>query len=151
MTVLQVASERGLISILIRYTLDPQTGYFRQLIWEYGSLSMAKHPWFGIGFTDYERLPWMVNSIDNHWLLLGIRHGYITPICILTASIFAIYEVARQSARAGEVDRKMLLGLNVGLVGLVLSAFTTSYFGGLLTWFMMLIGCAYSVSRPATK
>lgn len=145
------ASQNGVMPIIIRYTLDPATGWFRQLIWEYGTRSMDKHPWFGIGFTDYERLPWMINSIDNHWLLLGVRHGYIAPICFFMASIFAIYCLSDASGRLQGIDRKLARGVVFSLVGLVLSGFTTSYFGGTLTWFITLIGIAYSLSGHSTR
>lgn len=148
---IQMASQNGLLSIIIRYTLDPQTGRFRQLIWEYGFRSVAKHPWFGIGFTDYERLPWMVNSIDNHWLLLGIRHGYIAPVCLMAASLGAIYQLSQASSTLNNVDSKLARGVVYALVGLVLSAFTTSYFGGILTWFIMLIGIAFSLSGHSAR
>lgn len=148
---LQMASENGVMPIIIRYTLDPATGWFRQLIWKYGTLSMDKHPWFGIGFTDYERLPWMINSIDNHWLLLGVRHGYIAPICFMAASLGAIYHLSHASSTLNNADGKLARGVVFSLVGLVLSGFTTSYFGGTLTWFIMLIGIAYSLSGQSAR
>lgn len=137
---LQVASQNGVVSIIVRYTLDPATGWFRQLIWEYGSRSVAKHPWFGIGLTDYERLSWMINSIDNHWLLLAIRHGYITPVALLLGCLIAMISLGQVVPHLSKVERKLGIAISVSLFGMVMLAFTTSYFGGTLTWFMMLIG-----------
>ncbi|MES2302985.1 MAG: hypothetical protein V4521_13085 [Pseudomonadota bacterium] len=148
--IVQVGSQNGVVPILVRYTLDPATGWFRQLIWEYGTRSVAKHPWFGIGFTDYERLPWMINSIDNHWLLLAVRHGYITPICIFLSCVVGIVSLSRMSVRVTEKDRKFAVGICVALTGLVLSGFTTSYFGGTLTWFSMLIAITLSLGDIRT-
>lgn len=148
--IVQVGSQNGVVPILVRYTLDPATGWFRQLIWEYGTRSVAKHPWFGIGFTDYERLPWMINSIDNHWLLLAVRHGYITPICIFLSCVVGIFSLSRMSVRVAEKDRKFAVGICVALTGLVLSGFTTSYFGGTLTWFSMLIATTLSLGDIRT-
>lgn len=147
----QNASQSGVMPIIIRYTLDPQTGWYRQLIWEYGTRSIERHPWFGIGFTDYERLPWMINSIDNHWLLLGVRHGYIAPICFFMASLVGIYRLAEASGGFQAMDRKLARGVVFSLVGLVLSGFTTSYFGGTLTWFIALIGISYSLSENSAR
>jgi len=143
---LETASQNGVMPIIIRYTLDPSTGWFRQLIWEYGTQSIEKHPWFGIGFTDYERLPWMINSIDNHWLLLGVRHGYITPICIFMACLVSAMSLAQASASLGKSDGKLARALVCSLVGLVLLGFTTSYFGGMLTWFSCMIAICVSLS-----
>ena len=142
----EMASQNGVIPIIIRYTLDPSTGWFRQLIWEYGTRSIEKHPWFGIGFTDYERLPWMINSIDNHWLLLGVRHGYITPICNFIVCLVGVISLSHVSARVGKSDGKLARAVVCSLVGLVLLGFTTSYFGGMLTWFSCLIAICVSLS-----
>lgn len=139
-------SQSGVIPILIRYTLDPQTGYFRQLIWEYGLISIGNYPWFGIGFTDYARLPWMINSIDGHWLLLGVRHGFLVPLLFLIPCVTAIFELALASNSVGRDDKKLLFGINIALIIMVISAFTVTYFGASIIWFMALIGVSYSVS-----
>lgn len=150
--VIELASQNGVMPIIIRYTLDPQTGYYRQLIWEYGMRSIANYPWFGIGFTDYERLPWMITSIDNHWLLLGVRHGYIAPICVFTSCILGILGLARTSIGLGKTDSGLAKAIIFALTGLIISAFTTSFFGGLHTWFFMIVGIALSLGdRPAKQ
>lgn len=143
----EMSSQNGVVSIIIRYTLDPQTGFFRQLIWEYGTQSIAEHPWFGIGFTDYERLAWMVNSIDNHWLLLGIRHGVIVPFCILMACLVAIINLSQRSSALSKSDGKLARAFVFSLVGMVFLGFTVAFFGGTLIWFCMLLGIATSLSK----
>ena len=47
---IQLATQSGVIGILIRLSLNPATGSYRLLIWEYGLQSIANHPWIGIGF-----------------------------------------------------------------------------------------------------
>lgn len=148
---LEMASQNGVMPIIIRYTLDPQTGYFRQLIWEYGVRSIEKYPVFGIGFTDYERLPWMVSSVDNHWLLLGIRHGYVTPVCLLMVCLVVIISLAQYSTDLSRNDCRLARAIVFSMIGLVLSAFTASFFGGILSWFVMLTGITISLTDPANK
>lgn len=147
----EIASQNGVLPILIRYTLDPQTGYYRQLIWEYGMRSIANHPWFGIGFTDYERLPWMITSIDNHWLLLGVRHGYIAAICIFMSPLAGILSLAKTSSYLGKNDGVLAKAIIFSLTGLIISAFTTSFFGGMQTWFFMLVGISLSLADRSSK
>lgn len=148
----EIASQNGVLPILIRYTLDPQTGYYRQLIWEYGMRSIANHPWFGIGFTDYERLPWMITSIDNHWLLPGVRHGYIAAICIFMSSLVGILSLAKTSVCLGKTDGVLAKAIIFSLTGLIIAAFTTSFFGGIQTWFFMIVGISLSMpARPSTQ
>lgn len=147
----EMASQNGVMPIIIRYTLDPATGWYRQLIWEYGTRSIERHPWFGIGFTDYERLPWMINSIDNHWLLLGVRHGYITPVFFFIGCLVAVISLAQASARFNKYDGKLARAIVFSLVGIVLLAFTTSLFGGILTWFFVLLGVSLTISTEVSQ
>src|SRR3546814_1376571 len=53
--VVHLASQNGVVNILVRLTLDPQTGYFRLLIWRHGVESIRNHPPGGIGYAAYER------------------------------------------------------------------------------------------------
>src|SRR3546814_18847123 len=39
--VVHLASQNGVVNILVRLTLDPQTGYFRLLIWRHGEIGRA--------------------------------------------------------------------------------------------------------------
>ena len=153
---IHLASENGFFRFLIRYTLDPQTGFYRLLIWEYGLLSVANHPWFGIGFDRYEALPWMVASVDTHWLMLAIRHGLITPFALFIGSAAVVYKLAiRATGSTREHDGIFYVGLAISLAVLMLLAFTVAYFGAIQTWFCIVIGCCAglvtSADRPVRK
>jgi O-antigen ligase len=134
-----VASQNGLLSILIRFTLSPQTGHFRRLIWEYGTLSVSHHPWFGIGFAEYERPDWMVPSVDNHWLLLAMRFGIFPSLAIFVFAISVIWLVCLSSSRASAADRGLRVGLAISLFVIVMLGFSVSFVGGVQMWFHMLL------------
>jgi len=138
-------SQNGLINVLIRFTLNPQTGQFRRLIWEYGTQSVARNPWFGIGFTDYERPEWMVPSVDNHWLLLAMRFGIFPSIAFFTVAIGAIWLISNASKRANEQDKRFFTGIAIAIFALTLLGFTVAFFGGPLMWFNMLLAICVSL------
>lgn len=148
---IQVASQNGLIPVLIRMTLNPQTGYYRLIIWRFGVESVERHPLFGIGFAVYERPDWMNTSIDSYWLMLAIRHGLAVPVAILAASLFALAVVGRTSVTRTEVDRQTLVGLAIALACLVVAGFTVAFVGGILTWFLLILGAAYSLAHPVRR
>ncbi len=85
----QIVSNRSPISIVTQMVvLDPQTYWYRRLIWEYGSTSALNHPIFGIGLNDWDRPGWMPNgTIDNFWLVEAMRFGFAAPILLLLAGI----------------------------------------------------------------
>lgn len=139
LAVLQLISQNGLVAILIRYTVNPATGYFRLLIWEYGSQSVAKHPWFGIGYTPYEKLPWMVDSVDTIWLAIAIRNGLPPAILLGLAVLLAIAGLAKTASRNRLADGSTSLGLAITLAIFFILGFTVSFFGGMRIWFIMLL------------
>lgn len=142
--IIEVFSAKGLTAFLIRYTLDPATGYYRQLIWQYGSASVMRHPWIGIGYTDFERLRWMGTSVDHHWLLLAMRHGLIVPLAFLSAFLTVIYLLSKKASRHVGVDRMTYIALAAVLSALVIAGLTVTYFGQMQTMFYFLFGICLS-------
>ncbi|WP_427966470.1 hypothetical protein [Altererythrobacter sp.] len=146
---IHIASQNGIISILIRMTLNPQTGYYRLLIWRFGVQSVEKFPVFGIGFAVHERPDWMNSSVDSYWLVLAIRHGLAVPAALFLVSIFAILALGRCTTMLEEVDRRTVLGLAIALFVLVIAGFTVAFVGGLLTWFLVILGASLSLTQSA--
>jgi len=145
---IEIGSKGGLVNVLIRQTLDPQTGYFRKLIWEYGLISIGKHPWLGIGYEEYERPPAMhSSSVDAHFLALGIRDGVFVPLAILAAFIITQVALGRAIGRISGPDRKLLLGVNGSLFGLLVASMTVTFFSEGMIWFMALIGIGSSLGQ----
>jgi hypothetical protein len=140
--IINIVSNRGLDDFIIQFgTLDPATGYFRQMIWTYGMQSVYHHPLFGIGFNDYQRPVWMVtNSVDAYWLLYAIRYGPLAAIFPLAACFSAIFALVRSEAYASPSDARFYRGIIIGFSVLVLMGFTVAFQGGTLTWFTLLLG-----------
>lgn len=143
--VIHLLSENGLISVIIRYTLTPQTGYYRLLIWEYGTESVKTNPMFGIGFEQFEALSWMGDSIDAHWLNLAVRHGLPPAILLLSLTVAVIWGCARSASRFSEPNSSTLIGFAITLATLLVVAFSVAYFGGMLIWFVIIVGIATSI------
>lgn len=141
-------TERGIIVFFSSFTLNPQTSAFRRIIWQYGTQSVEKHPWFGIGFSEYERPAWMLSSsVDNHWLLLAMRFGLIPAIATLIVSIAGVVLLASASAKASEDERRLLVGLAIALFSIVLLGFSVAFFGGAVYWFYMMFAIALSLAK----
>lgn len=144
---LHTLSENGLISILIRYTFNPTSGYYRLLIWEYGSLSVEQNPWFGIGFSKFEGLEWMGDSIDAYWLAIAVRNGLPVSLLLVAATLLAFVGLTAAAGRVRGDDQATMIGLAVVLIMLFVLGFTVSFFGGLLAWFAILLGIGTTFGR----
>lgn len=145
--VVHMASQSGVINILVRLTLDPQTGYFRLLIWRHGIESIRNHPLSGIGYAAYERPDWMSSSIDSQWLVLAVRHGLVAAAALFAVAGIAVAATSLASLRHDEADRRMMVGLAITLFMMTLMGFTVAFFGGLLIWYFTLLGMGMSLAQ----
>lgn len=147
--ILEFGTKSGLVNLLIRQTIDPQTGYYRKLIWEWGLKSVDRHKLFGIGYADYERplaiLP--SGSVDAHFLFLAMVFGIIVPLAILLAAVIAQIKLGQVVAKGTGKDRDLLFALNAVLMILMISSMTVTYFGEARVWFMTIIGAAVSLGQ----
>lgn len=149
--VLQILAPNGLVGVLIRYTMNPASGYYRLLIWEYGSRSVAAHPFFGIGYTPFEKLIWMTDSVDTIWLAIAIRNG-LPPALLLAAAVVLVIAMLIRSASIGDpYGRQMLKGIAITLAIFFILGFTVSFFGGALIWFAMMLGVGTSLGHGFVK
>lgn len=145
---IQIFSQSGLIKFVIRYAaLNPQTGYFRLLIWEYGWASVATSPWIGIGyFSSYTRPAWMrSDSVDNYWLLQSLRYGVPCMALMLLGMVWIIVSLARsrQGVELGSLKgRRVAIGLCVALSTTIVSLLTSAPWGADMVWLIALTGMA---------
>lgn len=136
---LQVISQSGVVSVIARLTLAPETAEYRKLIWEYGSASVVKHPWFGIGYNQWERLHWMGESVDAHFLLLAVRHGLIVPVILLFMIIYNMIKLGKVIPQLAPQDRAFAVGINIMMVVYLLVGQTVNYFGSANIVFMSMV------------
>lgn len=148
-----VASQNGLAVVLTRFTLVPHTAAYRLVIWEYGSETVRQNPWFGIGYQQWERLAWMGESVDAHFLLLAMRHGLVVPILVMVAAIYAMIRLGMKAQSLAPHDRYMVTGINMALAIMLIAGQTVAFFGASNLVFMSLIACVASlvsaVNQPA--
>lgn len=144
--IIQVSTQNGLISIVVRLSLNNWTAYYRTLIWKYGIISVKNNPIFGIGFYEYDRPGWMTDSIDAHWLLWAVRHGFLLPVLLLMTVFMAVYGLANGSGCLAVRDRNIARATAISIAVFVISGFTVAYFGGIVCWLSMLIGMGTSLA-----
>jgi hypothetical protein len=139
--VVDCLSNRGVTGLMIAYgTLEPGTGGWRMLEWEYGSAEVRRHPAFGIGFGDWERPAWMApSSIDSFWLATAMRFG-LPCVTLLIGMIVALI-VGVAMVRIVDVrEQRCRLGYTTSIVGIAFAATTVHLWGSAFTWFFFLLG-----------
>ncbi|AIY65428.1 O-antigen ligase family protein [Pseudoalteromonas piratica] len=143
--ILELLSSSSALTALIRlFTFNPQTGYFRLLIWEFASQSVTNNPIFGIGLHDWVRPFWMPPSIDSFWLVNAVRHGFPGVLVIFSFVILLIYELHKLILSVPEKNN-MLFGLLAVFVGIVLIGFTVHFWAGVYIYIFALFGLTVSI------
>lgn len=137
---IDLVSTRNPLDVVISYlTLDPQTGFFRKMIWEYGIKNIVSNPLFGIGFKDWIRPSFMPPSVDSFWLLMTMRHGI--PAFIFLCLIFV------ESFQAGaryefEIYEKYLI---IAIYSIAFAGLTVHFWNALYVFVFFLIGLKTNV------
>jgi hypothetical protein len=141
-----LVTNRGVTGLLADASLNPQTAYYRLVIWEYGSKVVWDNPLFGIGYNQWARPAWMTTSVDAHFLALAMRSGLPTLLLLILGMITAFVGTGTRAVLSRPADRDLLFALNVTLVVLVFGALSVTYFGEANVFFMMMIGIAASAA-----
>ena len=121
-----IASDRGPVRVLISVvSLNPETAYTRYLQWVFASDDIAASPLMGIGFSEWSRPFWLGNSVDSHWLLVALRHGY--PAVILLGLFFWLSMAGfwKEYRRSNDA---LSFAFFVSVSSFVIAAFTVAYF-----------------------
>jgi hypothetical protein len=140
---LELVSQSGAVSAIIRYAaLNPATGSYRLLIWDYGTANVASNPLFGIGYDEYARADWMGRSVDNHWLLVAIRHGLPALVPLLAMPLALIVRLAIISNRLPSVAGVPYAAFMIALFSFTAMGITVAYWTAALAFFYFLVGCS---------
>lgn len=126
---LHMLTKNGIISVISRLTLSPDTAEYRVNIWHWGFVNIEKHPWFGIGYKQWERFSWMVESVDAHFLLLAMRHGIVVPVMMLAAIFYGIVRLGLIIPNLAPKDREFVIGINICMIIFLIVGQTVNYYG----------------------
>lgn len=152
--VVELTTKLGFYNLLVRYaSLNSASAYNRVLIWQFGTENVARNPWFGIGYSDWDRPKWMLSdSFDHFWLLLALRFGIPLTFFLLGASLMAVAMIGIRSRKMNFHDARLARGVAISLAVFVLGLNSVSLWMSPLAWFFMLIGLSVSLgSEPVVR
>jgi hypothetical protein len=148
---LEFGTKSGSFNLIMRYaSLNSYSAFNRVLIWRYGTMSVEKHPWFGIGYAEWERPIWMVSgSIDHYWLKQAIQFGIIPALTLAIATTLAVLALIRKSGREQQTDKMALRGLAIAMSVFALGIVSVSIWLSTQVWFHMMLGLCVSIGYAA--
>jgi hypothetical protein len=129
-------------------TLDPQTAYFRLLIWDAGLDVIYDNPWLGIGFNPSgNRI--LDTSTDSLWLAKTLIYGIPMTTLLYLAPIAAMLPARRETAvrRHHPLLDAYCTGFSILLVVTIFISITVTFWNAVWLFFAMCIGIRTSLKE----
>lgn len=123
--------------IFQHFTLDPQTGWYRLLIWQVAGALVLANPLFGIGLDDWARANWMPSTVDSLWLRSAMEFGIVGSALIALVVIGSCSRAMRPARRMPLPAAEQSLGLALGIIVFlyIYLGFTVHFWG--CTWILL--------------
>ena len=141
--VLETFSNQGAVGFYISHlTFQPQTGFYRIAIWDYGTASILNNPMFGVGLGDWVRASWMTPSIDNFWLIAAIRWGIVGGMLLVLAILTAFLRIAlsrQPDNRSSQYKQAYLLAVFIH----IFTGWTVHFWANSYVFFFFLLGSGF--------
>ena len=135
-----LVANRTLIDVVTSFVIfDPETYWYRKLIWEYGGASVLNHPLFGIGFNEWVRPRYMSTTIDNFWLLLAMRHGLPASFFLLL-TLLSIFLALNFKKGLDDKITAYRTAFLISIVAFFLAGWTVHYWDAGYVIFMFTMG-----------
>jgi len=147
----ELLSNSSFYDLLIRYaSLNNASAYNRVLIWQYGTENIARNPWFGIGYADWDRPSWMhSDSFDHFWLIMALRFGMPASFSLIVVTLAGVILLAIRSQKLPPLDAQLYRGVSISLAVFALGVISVSLWLSALVWFCMLLGIAVSLGASS--
>ncbi len=137
---LHLVSEGGVVKALIRYTFDPHNGYVRIIQWDAVMAALKQSPWIGIGYARPPLPDWLPSSIDSHFLILSVRHGWLTSLSTYAAIVGTVAYLGLNISKFPQSERNLIVGMTFCLALWLLASFTVMFFAETNIFFMVFVG-----------
>jgi hypothetical protein len=135
----QLFARRPLPNILLSFAFDPDSAFFRIVIWNYGTLSVANHPWFGVGMGTWDHPLWMSSSIDMFWLYNAIVYGL--PAGVLILGFFAAATLSVALVRnLSPLHYDYRAAYLISMVSFFLTGWMVHFWNGTYVFFLFMVG-----------
>jgi hypothetical protein len=93
--VLLMVSNYPLGWVISHLTLDPQTGYFRLMIWDAALFHIAQAPITGHAYHDFVYNNILDKTVDSVWLVNSLRYGIPMTIFLILTNVAAFLPTKR--------------------------------------------------------
>ncbi|MCK1328790.1 MULTISPECIES: O-antigen ligase family protein [unclassified Bradyrhizobium] len=133
--------------VISHLTIDPQTGFYRILIWDAATERIAQSPITGHGFVSFGDYL-LDRTVDSVWLMLGLRYGFpmIALVCLL--NLFSFLPARPHFATTREFEA-MRTAFTLVLVTFMFTGLTVHFWNYMWIFWGLCIGVRASLQDPS--
>ncbi|MEM6663617.1 MAG: hypothetical protein AAF666_15730 [Pseudomonadota bacterium] len=148
----EVVVQGGLTGFVTRYlSLNPETAYYRQLIWTHITDDITASPLFGTGGF-WTRPAWMITSIDQTYFAKAILYGVPCIALLCLSGLWTARSLLKRIPEGvGPGFRQLRYGWLFCILGIAIAGLTVDYFGRALPFVMFILGVGAALDRIAGK
>jgi hypothetical protein len=158
---IDIFSNRTPIQVFMSYaTFSAGTAYWRGLIFEWGLLNIIgdrSHDipaalWLGIGINDWIRPAFMhTSSVDNFWLLMGMRYGLPGLLFLMIGYVVIIAKVMRRNFEDDPEMSRIRRAWVFTFIGLTFTLCTVHVWTNVYSFVFFIFGAGVWITTETAK
>lgn len=133
-------SEHPIGWLISNLTLDPQSGYFRILIWNLAFERIEQSPLFGFSFQMFND-PILDTTVDCVWLVNALRFGIPASVLLFLVNVTAIWPIPRRKSGGYDIfGRRMGLAFTAVLLLFMFNGITVHFWNYMWIFWGLCVG-----------
>ena len=141
-----VASDHPVGWLIAHLTLEPQTGYYRIMIWELATAQIQMSPNTGSGFKLFND-EILDNTVDSVWLVYSLRFGLPMIVFLFVANVSAI--LGNRGKLKDSFFARLRTGFSIVLILFMFMGFTVHFWNYMWIFWGLSIGIRASIGLDA--
>jgi len=134
--------------IITHLTLDPESGYFRYLIWTAAFDKIAESPLMGYAFNSLDDVI-LDTTVDSVWLVYALRFGIPTIVFLFLATVSGIWPIrkSRDDLPGTVLMSRMSMGFTVMLLMIMFIGVTVHFWNYMWIFWGLCLGAKVSLKE----
>jgi hypothetical protein len=140
-----VVTAHPLSWVLSNLTFNPQTGWFRIMIWDMALTYIAQSPLIGYAYQQLNN-PILDSTVDSIWLVLSLRFGVPMFVLFFLTNLAAFFPSQRNSKGTGDVHMdQMTRAFTLVLLMFMFTGLTVHFWKSMLMFWGLCLGIRASL------
>jgi hypothetical protein len=147
LSILFIFSNAPLGWLITHLTFDPESGYFRFLIWDAATTYISQAPFAGYAYTPLHH-PILDYTVDSVWLVTALRYGIPMVLLLFLANIATIYPVEKTASwQDDRIAMNMSTAFTIAIVLFMFIGLTVHYWNFMWIFWALCLGISGSLKE----